>query len=233
MKQSKIIGILGGMGPLATAYYFNKLVLNHHVSLDQDYPRVIVDNHSQIPDRTQAILKAGADPLPYLIESVELFNHAHVTHAFMPCFTAHHYITTLKEHAAFEFISVFDVLNEYLQSHSHIKKIGIIATTGSQKMKLFENHLLNTTIVYPSDEHQTLIMQAIYNTEHGVKANRVSHITLDWINQAVDSLLAMDVDILIAGCTEIGMVMDQLKHQNKWLDPMMLVIKKLIQQKGS
>ena len=62
--MKKIIGIIGGMGPLATADLFEKIIRATDAARDQDFPHVIVDCNTDIPDRTAAILMGGEDPAP-------------------------------------------------------------------------------------------------------------------------------------------------------------------------
>ena len=69
MKKS--IGILGGMGPLATADLFKKIVLLTKAGCDNDHIRIYIDDNAQIPDRTTAILEGGADPVPAMTDSVK------------------------------------------------------------------------------------------------------------------------------------------------------------------
>ena len=69
--MKKTIGILGGMGPLATADLFRKIVLMTPASCDNDHIRVIIDSNPQIPDRTRAILEGGEDPVPQMLSALE------------------------------------------------------------------------------------------------------------------------------------------------------------------
>ena len=69
MKKS--IGILGGMGPMATVDIFKKVVANTQADSDNAHIRIYIDNNSQIPDRTAAILAGGADPVPAMAESAK------------------------------------------------------------------------------------------------------------------------------------------------------------------
>jgi aspartate racemase len=141
MKDKKIIGILGGMGSLATAYYFNQLIQIQSVTSDQAYLRVIVDNNAQIPDRTSFLLHQSENPITALTQSVEVLNNANVTHGFMPCFTAHFFYPTLQEKATFQFVSTFEVLAEYITNHPAITRVGVLATSGTQQVGLFDQHL--------------------------------------------------------------------------------------------
>ncbi len=71
MSDKKVIGILGGMGPLATADLFQKITLHTTASCDQDHPRVCIDSNTNISDRTAALLHGGADPVPEMVKSAQ------------------------------------------------------------------------------------------------------------------------------------------------------------------
>ena len=69
--MEKSIGILGGMGPLATADLLRKIVLLTKAEKDGDHVRVFIDDNPRIPDRTAAILTGGENPLPQMTDSLE------------------------------------------------------------------------------------------------------------------------------------------------------------------
>ena len=87
--MKKIIGIIGGMGPLATADLFEKIIRATAAARDQDFPHVIVDCNTDIPDRTAAILMGGEDPVPQLVRSANTLAAAGADVLIMPCNTAH------------------------------------------------------------------------------------------------------------------------------------------------
>ena len=74
--MKKTIGILGGMGPLATADLFRKIVLMTRAGCDNEHIRIYIDNNCRIPDRTAAILQGGADPVPEMSDEHPLPQHA-------------------------------------------------------------------------------------------------------------------------------------------------------------
>ncbi|MGB4554610.1 MAG: amino acid racemase, partial [bacterium] len=86
----KVIGILGGMGPEATADLFLKIIRATPAEKDQDHLRVIIDNNPQIPDRTAAIFSQGDDPLPLLVETAKNLARAGADFIVIPCNTAHY-----------------------------------------------------------------------------------------------------------------------------------------------
>jgi hypothetical protein len=86
------IGVLGGMGPEATAYFFERLVQSAAAGTDQDHPPVIVYSLPQIPDRTGAVLKGGPSPVPLLLRGLEALRLAGADFAVIPCVTAHYFL---------------------------------------------------------------------------------------------------------------------------------------------
>ena len=85
----KIIGIVGGMGPEATADLFMKIIKATPAEKDQDHLRVIIDNNTNIPDRTKAILGQGVSPVTEIKSTVSKLMHAGADILVMPCNTAH------------------------------------------------------------------------------------------------------------------------------------------------
>ena len=69
--SKKIIGILGGMGPAATADLFTKIINSTEASCDQEHLHVIIDSNTNIPDRTEALIHGGADPTEQMTQSAE------------------------------------------------------------------------------------------------------------------------------------------------------------------
>ena len=85
----KTVGVIGGMGPLATADLFTKIVKMTKADCDNDHIRIYIDNNAQIKDRTAAILHGGQSPLPQLIESVKKLEQMGDDCIIMPCNSAH------------------------------------------------------------------------------------------------------------------------------------------------
>ena len=101
--MKKTIGILGGMGPEATSFFFNQLIKRTKAAEDQEHIKVIIYNNPEIPPRTDAILGNGPSPLPYLIEGVRMLHQAGADFIVMPCVTAHYYYNDIiaKEKVSF------------------------------------------------------------------------------------------------------------------------------------
>ncbi len=221
------IGIIGGMGPEATAYYYTQLVKRTHASKDQDHFHVMIDANPKIPDRTQAILNNGETPLPYLIESIERLNLLNVDKAFITCITSHYFFDQIKPHAQFELIHALDALNKALHQ-ANIKKIGLLATSGTIKTQLFPKALKDIEVIVPNESSQADVMDAIYNPQSGIKSGHTEGIALKQLIKAGEALIAQGAEVIIGGCTEVSMVLRTEHFNVKLYDPMIVTIDSII-----
>ena len=103
----KSIGIIGGMGPAATADLMKKIIDMTDASCDQEHIHMLIDSNTNIPDRTAAILHGGEDPVPEMLASARRLEGAGADFLIMPCNTALFYISsgergqhTIPEHAS-------------------------------------------------------------------------------------------------------------------------------------
>ena len=87
--SKKTIGILGGMGPAATADLFTKIINSTEAGCDQEHLHVIIDSNTNIPDRTEALIHGGADPTEQMTQSARRLAEAGAELIVMPCNTAH------------------------------------------------------------------------------------------------------------------------------------------------
>ena len=131
----KIIGVIGGMGPAATADLLNKITDVTDAKNDQEHVRVIIDSNINIPDRTEAILHGGADPLPELKASAELLEKAGADMIIIACNTAHYYLPELQESTPLPIISM-PAETARLLKEKGVKKAAVLATDGTVKSSI-------------------------------------------------------------------------------------------------
>ena len=106
MCEKKTIGILGGMGPLATADLFQKITLLTEAETDRDHIRVYIDSNANIPDRTAAILSNGPDPVPEMASALRNLEACGADCVIMPCNTAHYFLPRLQAMTEIPFLSI-------------------------------------------------------------------------------------------------------------------------------
>lgn len=197
-----VVGILGGMGPEATCDLFMKIIRNTPAQKDQDHLRVIIDSNPKIPDRTAYILGHGQDPRPLLIETAKNVEKAGASFIAIPCNTAHYFHKDIQENVSIPVLHMMDEVAKYLDGR--VKKVGILATTGTVRTGLYTKALAKVDIetVLPDEEDQRFVMESIYY----VKAALLDK-ARDLILEQARKLEAQGCDAVIAGCTEIPLIL--------------------------
>ena len=199
----KRLGIIGGLGPMATAYFMRRIIEMTDAATDQENIEMVIYNVPSIPDRTGFILGRNPEsPLPKIIELANKLERDNVDYIAMPCITAHYFHDQLADSV---YIPVSNGIKEAAQyiSERGIKKVGIMATDGTASMHLFDSVFKNYDIfcVYPDEECQKLVMSIIYDD---IKANKP--VKMDEFELIKLQLLGQGAEVIILGCTELSIV---------------------------
>lgn len=221
-----IIGILGGMGPEATAFLFQAIIKNTEAARDQDHLRVLVDNNPKIPERIPAILGHGEDPLPMMIETAKNLERAGADFIVIPCVTAHYFIRELSEGVAIPVISIIEEVTEELERRlPGVERTGLIATTATIRARLFQDRLSekDVEVIVPSAEEQEhLVMSSIYG-ESGIKAGYTKGENRLRLLKASKALVIRGAQAVIGGCTEIPLVLKEGDLEVPFLDSLSIL----------
>ncbi len=216
MKKS--IGMIGGMGPLATADLFYKIVKNTRAQNDQEHIRIYIDNNTAISDRTAAILNAGPDPVPAMTESIRKLEACGADCLIMPCNTAHYFLPQLKKVTKLPFVSMLEVTASACAERYPGKTAGLLATTGTLESHLYDQVLQAEKVPYllPSEENESRLMKIIYR---GVKGGAAMEEVCPLMEKMLEEMLAGGVDYFILGCTELPLVFAYLPAPPPSVDP--------------
>ena len=212
--MSKILGIIGGMGPLATVNLFNKIVINTDARSDQEHVHMLIDNNVNIPDRTAFLLGKGKDPTGELIKSAIRLEKAGADFLIMPCNTAHHFYETIKENISIDFLNMIEETVKFIQSkYPGIKEVGLLSTDGTLKAKIYDLYFNNQNIrvINPRREIQVSIMDIIY----GIKAGK-KEVQIDAIYEAAGEFRAKGIKVFVLGCTELSVVNEMFKLEEEF-----------------
>ena len=163
--MSKTIGILGGMGPLATADLFRKITLFTKAGCDNDHIRVYIDSNAQIPDRTAAILNGGKDPLPEMRSALHSLEACGASCVIMPCNTAHYFLPKLQAETKLPFLSMLEATAKACAKFYPGKTAAVLATKGTLATGLYEKALEKegVSFVIPDDGEKDILMHLIYD----------------------------------------------------------------------
>jgi aspartate racemase len=205
----KTIGVLGGMGPEATAAFFLRIIRATEVRRDQDHFRVLIDSNPKIPDRTAAIRGEGESPLPMLIEGARGLRKAGADFIAIPCVTAHCFLAPLRKKVR---IPVLDIVAEvvgHVRRMKNVRRIGIVATSGTVDAGLFQKAFAaaGIEVLLPDSRTQkSKVMAAIYGRK-GVKAAGPSEASRALAAEAARTLIDRGAQAILAGCTEIPLIL--------------------------
>lgn len=215
VTDMKTIGIMGGMGPMATVDLMRKIILATPARTDQEHIPMLVDNNSQIPDRTRAIKGLGASPAPEMVKTAKRLMMGGADFIIIACNTAHYFLPEILPQITIPVLSIIDVTTASAQAKGY-KSVGLLATSGTVSTGLYQKTLeaYGLNCIAPAEEKQQLIDDMIYA---GVKANNMAYDTT-----AVRALLAQmqaeGAEAFILGCTEVPVAVAMYGLEGNFID---------------
>jgi len=218
---SRIIGVIGGMGPWASLYMCECILRYSEARTEQDYPHIILDSNPAVPDRTAAISGGGEDPFPYLLKSAIRLVSQGADILVMACNTAHYWYDRLKQEVECEFVSIVEAAADAAFSEQkdpiHIS-VGVLATDGTIQAGIYQTEIEKRGMKYiiPDAEHQAVLIEAVFGN-NGIKLKGADSEAGEIVRETADHLRDLGADRIIAGCTELPLV---LKGEKDIIDPM-------------
>jgi len=198
----KVVGVLGGMGPEATADFFAKVIALTPAKRDQDHLRMIIDNNPKIPDRTEAILTRKKSLLPVLVETARNLEKAGVDFIAIPCNTVHYFYDDLVKEISIPVLHMIREVNYAVRaSLPGCKRVGLIATTGTVTSNLYQEEFrkVGVEVVVPDPASQSEVMDAILRIKAGHPKGR----SRKQLIAAANRLIELKAQALILGCTDV------------------------------
>jgi|SRR5215213_3529114 len=221
-KMSKdLVGIVGGLGPLASAEFVKTIYEQCHPEREQETPRVVLYSDPTFPDRTDASLNGGEDELlARLVDVLTQLQRSGASQFVICCITIHHLLPRVPSDLRARIVSLLDVIFDAVAA-SHKRHL-LLCTTGARQLRLYEKHerWRDTAglFVMPDEMDQPEVHRLIYR----IKQNR----NLAEEGHFVESLLdKYGVNSFIAGCTEFHLLS---KHfGERCIDPLTEIAKDL------
>lgn len=216
--MSKAIGILGGMGPMATADLYTKIVSLTKASCDREHIRVYIDSDPRIPDRTAAILSGGEDPVPRMLDALRNLERCGASCIIVPCNTAHYFLPQLQEQTSLPILSMLQAAAETCDKAFAGKTAAILATKGTLATGLYEKALTaqGVRFLVPDEAEQDALMRVIYD---GVKAGKPAAAYAGDLEKVVSSLQTKGAEVFLLGCTELPLAVQAAKLTVPVVDP--------------
>lgn len=197
--MTQILGVLGGMGPLASADFMRQLTLLTPAEDDQDHIPTILWSDPRVPNRTAARLAGGEDPLPALMRGIRGLEAAGAGAIAIPCNTAHGWFDAMSAQTALPILHIVDAARaDLLRQGVTDGPIGLMGTAGTLAMRLYQERIGYDCLTPSEEEMARLVTPAI----GAVKANRVDAAYAP-LAEAARLLRARGAKAVVLGCTEI------------------------------
>ena len=200
-----IIGIVGGMGSVATAEYFYEIIKSFPAEKEWERPRIIIDNRCDMPSRVRGILYGEQvdEIVNALSESIKMMYDAGCDYIVLACNTSHYYLKTIiKNHPEYrgKIVHIIDLLTKRLVADGH-RKVYLMATEGTYLSRIYDNSFSEFGITYPEvlpeDEKQI---------RDFIEAVKQVKITDEIKLKFVDFVNSREEDVVVLGCTELPVI---------------------------
>jgi len=230
--MKKKLGVIGGMGPEATNYFFEQLIAHTKAGSDQEHIDTVIISHATMPDRTKAIM-SGKDKelIKALAADARLLEGALVSNIAIPCNTSHYFYDAVQAQTSVPIIHMARECVKYaLEHYEDVKRIGIMGTDGTVNAGVYrkECEALGAEPVIPSEKRQKDVMSLIYDdVKSGKKAN------VNKFYRAFEELIANGCDVIILACTELSVFKRDHELPEICLDAMDVLIREAILRSGA
>ncbi len=222
----RTLGIIGGLGPMATAYFLQLLIQMSDAKTDQEHMDTLIYSMPSIPDRTKYIIgESEQNPVPQMVYCGKKLKEAGADIITIPCITAHYFHEELEDKIGLPIINAIDETTLCLEEEK-ISRVGIMATDGTIKSGLFQKTLerRGIEVILPDTENQKKVMHIIYNE---VKAGK--KVDMSRFYQISDELTGKGAEAVLLACTELSLIKRDFCIKEGYLDVMEVLARKAVQ----
>lgn len=217
MQQSKVLGVLGGLGPMATAYFYELVTAHTKVQCDQDHIDMVISSKATTPDRTAFILgESKADPFAVMEGEAHRLVTFGAQILAIPCNTAHFFYERLNSSIP---VPVLNMVGDTVQRAMDMgaQKVGILATDGTVRTETYQRVCREKGLpcAVPDAKAQQAVMHVIYDN---IKTGQAPD--MQAFNGAAQQLFNDGCDVLLLACTELSLLKKQGLVDARFLDSM-------------
>lgn len=199
----KTIGVIGGLGPMATVYYLELITRMTDAKKDQEHPRIFMESLPDIPDRTAYILgQSTEDPFPVMKKAAQGLAGLGADLLTIPCITAHYFYDRLADAVEIPIVHLPRSVAE-MAADKGMHKVGILATTGTLQSQVMEKEFAAAGVetITPAANMQENLMKIIYD-----QVKKGQPVQWELFRQISESLLCQGAEKLVLGCTELPLL---------------------------
>lgn len=209
-RYQRKVGIIGGMGPLASSWLLHRVLELSGATDDQEYPEIVLHSNSAVPDRTRALVYGGQTCVPELLRSLSVLQAADVQVASICCMTAHAFYRDIVGAFPGYLIHLPTLVAKALRAdQGRPQKIGIIGSTGMLKAAVLQHTLEQSgfeVLHLEPQEQEELFMNYMYGRP-GIKTGVINDDTRAAFRKQVQILKARGADVVVGATSEIPLVL--------------------------
>jgi aspartate racemase len=228
----RVVGVIGGMGPAATIDFMTKILACSQAargpgSVEQDDVRLLVDSNPAVPDRNAAVAGTGTSPGPHLAAMARGLGRAGADFLVMPCNAAHAFSNHITMATPLPFVHIIDeAVRAVRTSHPLVRKVGVLAVAATADRRLYETALEREGIaaIVPEGEAREHFMTTLWR----IKSGDIGAGVRTSMRDSAQALLANGAELIIAGCTEVPLVLSAADLQVPFLDATLVLAERTV-----
>lgn len=223
------LGVIGGLGPMATAFFMQMVIEMTDAATDQEHIEMLIYNCPSIPDRTGYIVgESNENPEKPMADIGKKLAANGAEVIAIPCITAHYFYKGLSGKIPVPIINLIEETVKYLEEQK-ISVVGLMATDGTVKSGLFQKALQarGFKVVLPTEDAQKDVMHLIYKNVKAAKPvemNRFEHVSAE--------LRGNGSQVILLGCTELSTIRRDKQIGSGYLDAMQVLAKCAVERCG-
>ncbi len=245
-NSRKTIGVIGGLGPMASVYLTELITMMVDADMDQDHPRMLMYSIPDTPDRTAFLESAKEEkstesPLPYMQEAARVLEKAGAGFIVVPCVTAQYFYDDICDSVDIPVVS-FNVNVAEAVAQMGIKKVALFATDGTIQKGILEKEFIRNgvDVIKPDADAQAEVMKLIYdevktgNITETAGANRAQK----KLNELADRMFEIGAERVVLGCTELSLIRREALHmrtasKGRFIDMLEILAAKAVTESGA
>jgi len=227
--MSRVVGVIGGMGPEATVDLFAKIVRSTPAHSDQEHLHILIDSYSQIPDRQAAVLQGGPDPTPALLESARRLEKAGAELLCMACNSAHIFLPRFAQELSVPMLNMVSLTAQALSKHQPpVVRAGLLASGAIYASGLYQQHCtpLGIEILTPDQAGQ----EAVAASMREVKASNTRPLAKVRLRAVAGDLVVQGAQAVILACTELPLLLCQEDLPVPVIDPTQILADAVVER---
>lgn len=221
----KTLGVIGGLGPMASAYFIQLLTQMSDAQTDQDHMDILMYSRPSIPDRTKYIIgESNENPVTDMVMAGKKLKEMGADILAIPCVTAHYFHEKLENGIG---VPVIHAVKETVAclAEKKVTRVGILATDGTIQSELFQNAFKKCGIlpVLPEAERQKQVMEIIY---HQIKAGK--NVDMECFLKISKEMFEHGAQVILLACTELSLLKRDYDLPAGYLDVMEVLARKAV-----